>query len=86
MDGHDEVRIFGEEHKVRCQVKCMDAFSGHADRSELLDYVALNPPSRLKQVFLVHGEAEQAESLRDGLVEQGVGQVTIPQRGDVVEI
>ena len=36
MDGHKEVRVFGEPFRVRCKVKKMDAFSGHADRDELL--------------------------------------------------
>lgn len=86
MDGAEEVRIFGEAHKVRCQVKRMDAFSGHADQQELLAYVDLNPPERLQQVFLVHGEDEQARALQAGLQDRGVRQVHIPARGDTFEV
>jgi metallo-beta-lactamase family protein len=86
MDGDKEVRIFGESHRVKCQVRCMDAFSGHADRQELLDYVALNPPERLERIFLVHGEADAAASLKEGLLEAGVARVDIPERGETVEL
>ena len=86
LDGDREVRIFGEPHRVRCQVKCMDAFSGHADQKELLDYVALNPPERLQRVFLVHGEPDQAEALRALLLQAGCRDVHIPDRGETVSL
>ncbi len=81
MDGEKMVRIFGEEYPVRCRVKTMDAFSAHADRRELLDYLAFNSPDRLKRIFLVHGEPEQAESFRDALRSQGYPEVHIPEPG-----
>jgi metallo-beta-lactamase family protein len=86
MDGHREVKIFGEPFQVRCQVHTMDAFSGHADRDELLDYVAYTPPERLKQIFLVHGEAKQSEPFREALLAKGYRNMRIPQQGDVVEV
>lgn len=86
MDGADKVRIFGEEHAVRCQVKSMDHFSGHADQGELLGYVALNPPERLERVFLVHGEPGPAGILQEALHEKGCRQVEIPQPGQVYEL
>ncbi|MBT7862972.1 MAG: MBL fold metallo-hydrolase [Gemmatimonadetes bacterium] len=85
-DGADKVKIFGEEHRVRCQVKSMDHFSGHADESELLEYVGLNPPQRLERVFLVHGETGPAEALRSSLLDSGCPQVEIPQPGQVFEL
>ena len=86
MDGADEVRIFGQTHRVHCQVKCMDAFSGHADQQELLSYVDLNAPERLQRVVLVHGEHDQAQVLQAALRDRGVGQVDIPARGDTIEL
>ena len=83
MDGNREVKIFGEEHIVRCKVKIMDAFSAHADRRDLLDYVDLNSPSRLKHIFLVHGEPDQALPLRDGLRSKGFQNVHFPAPGEV---
>ena len=86
MDGDGHVRIFGEEYPVKCQVKCMDAFSAHADQSELLDYVSLNPPERLQHLFLVHGEEDQALPLKEALLDIGCRSVHIPALGDTFEI
>ncbi|MCC7264369.1 MAG: MBL fold metallo-hydrolase [Candidatus Latescibacteria bacterium] len=86
MDGEKVVRIFGEEYPVRCRVKVMDAFSAHADRRELLDYLAFNGPERLKRIFLVHGEPEQAQSFKDALRSQGYPEVNIPEPGEVYSL
>ncbi|MCZ7615431.1 MAG: hypothetical protein M5T52_18275 [Ignavibacteriaceae bacterium] len=65
MDGIKQVNILGEEYSVNCQIKIMDYFSGHADQNELLDYLSLNPQKRLKNIFLVHGEEDQALPLKE---------------------
>ena len=72
IDGWKRVRIFGEEHEVQCGIKVIDAFSAHADRNSLLDYLALNPPQHLKHLFLVHGEPEQSLAAHGCRTEQGV--------------
>jgi metallo-beta-lactamase family protein len=82
MDGVNPVKIFGEEHKIRCKIKIMDAFSAHADRRNLLDYVDLNPPQRLKHLFLIHGDSDQALPLRDGLRSKGYQNVYYPSQGE----
>jgi metallo-beta-lactamase family protein len=63
------VRIFGEEYPLRAQVVVINAFSAHADRNELLDYVAPYKGS-VKEIFIVHGDEDQSakllSALRDG--------------------
>ncbi len=86
MEGEKKVRILGEEHHVRCKVQMIDAFSAHADRRELLDYVDLNDPKRLKHIFLVHGEPDQASSFRDALRSKGYGNVHYPEPGHLVNV
>jgi len=83
IDGQKVVRIFGEEHTVRSKVKVMDAFSAHADRRDLLDYVALNSPERLRDIFLIHGEPDQAMPLRDGLRSKGYLNTHFPAPGEL---
>lgn len=83
MDGQHIVKVFGEEHVVRCKMSVIDAFSAHADRHDLLNYVDLNPPSRLKHVFLIHGEPDQAISFKDALRSKGYQNVHIPAQGEV---
>lgn len=79
------VRIYGEEHVLRCEVEVMDEFSAHADRDGLLAYVrAMNLP-RLKKVFIVHSEPAAAEAMREPLLALGVREVIIPELGDEYE-
>jgi metallo-beta-lactamase family protein len=86
MDGEKNVRIFGEEHKVRCKITTLDAFSAHADRKDLLRYIGFVPPEKLKQIFLVHGEPDQALPLRDALRSKGYPHVHYPAPGETLEV
>lgn len=54
IDGAKTVNIFGEEIGVRAHIYTINGFSAHADRDELLAWLAHagNP----KKTFLVHGE------------------------------
>jgi len=85
IDGEKKVRIFGEEHTVRCRIETIDAFSAHADRQDLLKYVDTNSPSRLNDIFLVHGELEQIEPLCHALRSKGYKKVHIPALGEIVK-
>ena len=78
MDGMDRVNILGEEHSVKCQIKTMDYFSAHADQNELLNYLSLTPQNRLKNIFLVHGEEEQALPLKEKIIQKGFKNVDFP--------
>lgn len=83
MDGEKEVNIFGETFKVRAAVKTMDYFSGHADQLELLDYLKFNPPEKLKNLFLVHGEENQANPFMEKLFSLRYKNVHFPQSGEI---
>ncbi|MDJ0366506.1 MBL fold metallo-hydrolase [Hymenobacter sp. H14-R3] len=78
QNGEKEIKIFGELVPVRCQVKQLDGFSAHADRSELLRWLGQfqAPP---KRTFIVHGEPAPAEALAKTLREgQGWPNVEVP--------
>ncbi|MBI4994260.1 MBL fold metallo-hydrolase [Candidatus Peregrinibacteria bacterium] len=74
------VKIFGEPYSLRANVVVMDAFSAHADRSDLLDY--LSYIRGLKKIFLVHGEEAQQDLLKNILNEQGYKDVSAPAPGE----
>jgi metallo-beta-lactamase family protein len=80
------VNIFGEPHALRAEVVVLNSFSGHADRNELLAYIGRFDRQRLRHVFLVHGDVDQAEKLGSGLNEQGIRHVAIPARGDTIAL
>jgi len=78
------VRIFGEEYERKAQVEVLNAFSAHADRIELLDYVK-RCRSNVKQFFIVHGDEDQSIALADTLREMGYP-ATVPNEGDTAEL
>ena len=84
-DREKEVRIFGEPFPVRAEVATIGGLSAHAGQRFLLEY-ALELKTQAKQVFLVHGEPDAAGVLRQKLFEQGMDQVTYPERHAVVEL
>jgi metallo-beta-lactamase family protein len=87
LEGQDPVPIFGEEYQMRARVQRAEGYSAHADRTELLGWVArIQSQGDLKRVFLVHGEEEGLTALSEGLREQGVAQVDIPERGQAFEV
>jgi metallo-beta-lactamase family protein len=86
IDGNTKVRIFGEEHEVRAQIRALGTFSAHADRRDLLDYVKLCPPAKLANLFLVHGEPDQALPLRDAFRSKGYPAVHYPSAGEAFDL
>lgn len=86
MDGDQFVKIFGEEHEVKCKIKSMDYFSGHADQKGLLEYVDFSSRKLLKNIFLVHGEESQALTLREKIVSKGYSSVMYPHINETCEI
>jgi len=81
-----EVSIFGEVHERKCEVVVLNSFSAHADRNELLSYFSHFDKSRLKNIFLVHGDLDQAEKFSSGLTERRFNRVEIPTRLQKFEV
>jgi len=73
------VKIFGVEYELNAEVVVINAFSGHADQSELLDFVSGCLP--LKKIFLVHGELEQSQVFAELLSKQGLD-ASIPRKDE----
>jgi metallo-beta-lactamase family protein len=86
MDGAEEVSILGDVYKVKASVKKMDYFSGHADQKGLLEYLSYSSPHKLKKVYLVHGEPEEAEPLKEKIINKGYRNVYYPVKKERVEI
>jgi len=84
-EGASEVRIFGENYKVKARIASIDGLSAHADQTALLKYAKATADS-LKHVFLVHGESEPAAALTEKMAASGIDQVTYPALNQEVEI
>lgn len=70
LDGAAKVKLFGEEIKVNAAIKKAEGFSGHAGKSELIDWLGEISP-KPRRVFLIHGEAETLESFSHTLTDLG---------------
>jgi metallo-beta-lactamase family protein len=81
VDRERFVRIFGVEYELNAEVVIINAFSGHADKNELTDFVSTCLPR--KRIFLVHGDEEQTLSLYDSLAAKGLN-VLIPFKNEEV--
>ncbi|MBM3129373.1 MAG: MBL fold metallo-hydrolase [Chloroflexi bacterium] len=85
VDGVKRVKIFGDEFAVRAQIRIADGFSAHADRNELLAWIA---PLRdtLRQVFIVHGDEARTQSFADAARRVGNFAVTIPVARQTIQV
>ncbi len=77
--GKKEVRIFGAEYEVKCQIFIMDSFSAHADYNEIIQYLDCQNKAEVKSVFLVHGEYDTQIAFKKRLQDIGWGNIEIPE-------
>lgn len=61
--GARTLRMFGREVAIRAEVIQLQGFSGHADATELLDWMRTAPQAP-KVVYMTHGEPDAADALR----------------------
>jgi metallo-beta-lactamase family protein len=82
-DGASQVKMLGHHVPVRAEVVDLPAFSVHADRSELCDWLgtADQPPTT---VYLVHGEPPAAEALHERITTQLGLNAVVPTDGERV--
>jgi len=81
LRGDKEVSIYGVLHEVRAKVERIEAFSGHADASEMIDFISCQDKKRVRKVFLVHGEFKAQSAYRDKLLKAGFSDIEIPTLG-----
>jgi metallo-beta-lactamase family protein len=80
------IRIFRGHYDLKARVESIDAFSAHADYSEIRDYIKQLDLRRLKKVFLVHGEEDAQKHLKKVLLETGVREVESVTYGTTYEL
>ena len=83
--GADVVKIFGEEIAVKAEIEYLDAFSGHADRDGLLEFID-KIQDKPKNIFINHGEFISQQVLKNYITEKFNIPVTIPNYEDTYTI
>ncbi len=84
-DRDAQVKIFGETFERRADVVTIGGYSAHAGQPALVEY-AQAVKEQVKQVFLVHGEADAAQALTEKLAQAGITRVSYPELHSSVEI
>lgn len=84
LEGVQRVELYGDWFTVRAQVQVFNEFSAHADQEQLVAY--MQRWQGLERVWLVHGEAEQADALAQVLTARGVASAHRAHEGETVEV
>ena len=84
-DGAREIKMLGEMVPVRATILVSDVYSAHGDRSEILRWLGgfQRPPS---MTYVVHGEPEAAEALREAIRQERGWTVQVAQDGQRVAL
>jgi metallo-beta-lactamase family protein len=83
LERPDEVKIHGMRLKRRASVEKINAFSGHADYNETITWLKSLDTSRLKKIFLVHGEPKGQVVFSQHLSNAGFQNTEIVKYGGV---
>jgi metallo-beta-lactamase family protein len=85
-DRAEELKIHGQWLKRRADVQEINTFSAHADYAEALQWLKALDTSRLKTIFLVHGEGSAQRAFKKHLAEHGFPQVEIVRYGRTYDL
>lgn len=80
LAGKSKVKIYGNEYEVRADVEEIDSYSAHADYKEMITYLSCQEKSKVRKIFLVHGEYDVQVDYRNKLLEAGFKNIEIPEQ------
>lgn len=85
LDGAREVKVYGQWLPVNAEVVELPMLSAHADSDELMRWLGgfRKAPRR---VFIVHGEADASEALRERIQRELQWSACVPLQGQVFEL
>jgi metallo-beta-lactamase family protein len=75
-----EVSIFGQPHEVHAEIAEIRSLSAHGDYNDLCQFLACQDASKVKKLFLVHGEYKVQLDFKQRLIKKGFGDVEIPEK------
>lgn len=78
------MKFYGKEYPLLAEVEKIGGFSAHGDRREMLRFLQ-ESNLNVKKIALVHGEKDQSFAFQEFLEKEGY-QVTVPRRGETLEI
>ena len=85
VNGEKTVKIFGEEFAVNARIEYIEGYSGHADQDGLMNFI-YSFRNKPKHIFLVHGEEDAQNVLRERIESETEISVTIPEFGETYDV
>lgn len=85
VNGAKTVKIFGEEIAVNARIEYIEGYSGHADQEGLMNFI-YSFIQKPKNIFLVHGEENSQEVLKEKIEEEAKIPVIVPSYGETYEL
>jgi len=86
IEKNKRVRIFGEEYTLKAEVVIMNEFSAHGDYHEMLRLLKCQNATKIRNVFLVHGELEVLYKWQERLHVAGFKNSTVPKLHQEIEL
>ena len=81
------ISIFGQDRKIKAQITKIEGFSGHGDYKEMIDYFTRSlAVDQVQRTFIVHGDLTAAETYQQHLTDAGFRNISIPEKGETVEL
>jgi metallo-beta-lactamase family protein len=80
--GRNTIRIHAQDVAVRAEVAQIESASAHADANQLLSWLH-KMPSSPGQVYVVHGEREASDMLRERIEHEIKWRALVPEQGSV---
>jgi metallo-beta-lactamase family protein len=85
LEGSSNIKIHGHYYDVKAKILEIDSLSAHADQDDLIHWLS-ELDATTKKVFLVHGEKEPSEELKQKIEEKYGFDCDIPELGQVFEL
>lgn len=84
--GAKEVKIYGQMKQVNARIEYIRSFSGHGDYKEMTTFLNCQDKSKIRGVFLVHGDLDAQHAFSEHLRGEGFRNIQIPALGTEINI
>lgn len=81
-----KINIDKNSYEVKAEIHKINSFSAHADYKEMLEWLNKIDTSKLRKIFLVHGEKEAQKHLSDYLKSNGFKNIQIVKEGEIYKL
>lgn len=86
MRGDKNVTIYSEPFEVKAEVQVIRSLSAHGDYKDLEHFISCQDASKIKTLFLVHGEYKVQQNFRTRLSDMGFKDIEIPALHQTFEL